>query len=62
MQEPDEIKRHPFFKGIDWDKLSQKLVTPPYKPPVVRIHSYIIIRQPIGCTDKNSISERQVER
>eukprot|EP00029_Vermamoeba_vermiformis_P002869 TRINITY_DN13238_c0_g1_i1.p1 TRINITY_DN13238_c0_g1~~TRINITY_DN13238_c0_g1_i1.p1 ORF type:complete len:446 (-),score=139.44 TRINITY_DN13238_c0_g1_i1:132-1469(-) len=34
MQEPDEIKRHPFFKGIDWDKLSQKLLTPPYKPPV----------------------------
>lgn len=26
----DDIKRHPFFEGIDWDRLH--LMDPPYKP------------------------------
>jgi hypothetical protein len=26
----DEIKRHEFFKGVDWDRLRQK--PSPYKP------------------------------
>lgn len=30
----DEIKRHPFFKDIDWDKLNSKGYIPPYKPKV----------------------------
>ncbi|KAJ3056881.1 Serine/threonine kinase [Rhizophlyctis rosea] len=30
----DEIKKHPFFKGIDWDKLLRLEVTPPYYPTV----------------------------
>jgi serine/threonine protein kinase len=29
------IMRHPFFFGIDWQKLSQKQITPPFKPKVV---------------------------
>ncbi|KAK7470891.1 Serine/threonine-protein kinase [Stygiomarasmius scandens] len=29
-----ELKEHPFFKSIDWDLLSQKKVTPPFKPVV----------------------------
>ncbi|THV05511.1 kinase-like protein [Dendrothele bispora CBS 962.96] len=29
-----ELKEHPFFKPIDWDLLSQKKVTPPFKPVV----------------------------
>jgi hypothetical protein len=29
-----ELKEHPFFKSIDWDALSQKQVTPPFKPVV----------------------------
>ena len=37
----DEIKKHPFFaKNIDFDKLVQKKIQPPFKPsvasPVVR--------------------------
>ncbi|KAI1795132.1 serine/threonine protein kinase [Ganoderma leucocontextum] len=29
-----ELKEHPFFKVIDWDALSKKQVTPPFKPVV----------------------------
>ncbi|KAI0307259.1 serine/threonine protein kinase [Multifurca ochricompacta] len=29
-----ELKEHPFFKTIDWDALSRKQVTPPFKPVV----------------------------
>ena len=27
-----EIKNHPFFKEIDWDKISEKAFNPPFKP------------------------------
>jgi serum/glucocorticoid-regulated kinase 2 len=30
----EEIKQHPFFKTIDWKKLLQKRVQPPFKPSV----------------------------
>jgi len=30
----DDIKKHPWFKDIDWDLLSQKKVNPPFKPKV----------------------------
>ena len=32
--DPKHIKEHKFFRGIDWDKLFAKEVTPPYVPPV----------------------------
>jgi hypothetical protein len=36
----EEIKRHPFFaKAIDWKKLMQKKIQPPFKPSVVRFVS-----------------------
>ncbi|KAK3329581.1 kinase-like domain-containing protein [Apodospora peruviana] len=28
----EELKRHAFFHDIDWDALSKKLITPPFKP------------------------------
>jgi hypothetical protein len=31
-----EIKRHPFFKDMDWKALLNKKVMPPYVPQVVR--------------------------
>jgi len=34
LQEPSDIKAHPFFKLIDWDLLLQKKVTPPFVPDV----------------------------
>ncbi|ORE02451.1 Pkinase-domain-containing protein [Rhizopus microsporus var. microsporus] len=30
----EEIKNHPFFASIDWRKLNQKKLQPPYKPSV----------------------------
>ncbi len=32
----DEIIRHPFFQGIDFEKLLHKVYQPPFKPKVVR--------------------------
>ena len=28
----DEIKQHPFFKGIDWEELSSRTMEVPFKP------------------------------
>lgn len=28
----EELKRHPFFNDIDWEALSNKVITPPFKP------------------------------
>jgi len=30
----EEVKKHPFFRSIDWDKLYRKEVEPVFKPPV----------------------------
>eukprot|EP00056_Hartaetosiga_gracilis_P004814 m.78310 g.78310 ORF g.78310 m.78310 type:complete len:734 (-) comp11950_c0_seq1:216-2417(-) len=30
----EDVKAHPFFKGIDWDKLEKRQITPPYIPTV----------------------------
>lgn len=32
----NEIKTHPFFSTIDWDKLYHKQIEPPFKPAVSR--------------------------
>ena len=29
MTDKSEIKRHPFFKGIDWKKMMKREITPP---------------------------------
>jgi serine/threonine protein kinase len=34
LSDPAKIKAHPFFKGIDWDLLVKKEMTPPFIPPV----------------------------
>jgi serine/threonine protein kinase len=34
LSEPNAIKRHPYFAGLDWDKLMRKEITPPFVPPV----------------------------
>jgi serine/threonine protein kinase len=32
--QPSEIPKHPFFKGVDFEKIKSKLVMPPMKPKV----------------------------
>lgn len=32
LDDAEELKRHPFFGDVDWDILSKKLITPPFKP------------------------------
>jgi len=48
--EPSAIKAHPFFRSIDWEKLLNKEVTPPYKPPVKG-------KEDIGMVDPTFTSE-----
>ncbi|CAM9484004.1 unnamed protein product [Chrysoparadoxa australica] len=31
----EEIKRHPFFSGVDWERMSRCEIDPPWMPPVV---------------------------
>ena len=33
-EDAEEIKRHPFFAGIDWNQIRSKQITPPFKPDV----------------------------
>lgn len=30
VSDPDEIKKHEFFNGIDWEKLAKREVPPPF--------------------------------
>ncbi|KAL2168289.1 hypothetical protein VTG60DRAFT_208 [Thermothelomyces hinnuleus] len=32
INDAEELKQHAFFADIDWDALSKKLITPPFKP------------------------------
>lgn len=32
----EELKRHPFFATINWEKLLKREVSPPFKPAVVQ--------------------------
>lgn len=34
LSDPVEIKKHPWFTGMDWNALANKEVVPPYIPPV----------------------------
>ena len=34
LADPKKIKQHPWFAGIDWEKLEKKELKPPYVPPV----------------------------
>lgn len=37
MDGESDIKAHPFFSKIDWEKLEKRQMEPPFKPTVVRV-------------------------
>jgi hypothetical protein len=34
-EDAEEVKRHPYFTGVDWDALLRKECTPPFVPVIV---------------------------
>jgi serine/threonine protein kinase len=55
LTDPKKIKAHPFFKVIDWDKLYEKEITPPYIPPVSGKESTELV-DPTFTSEQVSIS------
>lgn len=43
LQDPAQIKAHPWFEGIDWDALLEKKIEPTFKPPVESKESVMCI-------------------
>jgi len=45
LADPEKIKSHPWFRGLDWDKLYRKELIPPYVPSVTKESTKMIDRQ-----------------
>eukprot|EP01103_Thecamoeba_quadrilineata_P008579 TRINITY_DN18314_c0_g1_i1.p1 TRINITY_DN18314_c0_g1~~TRINITY_DN18314_c0_g1_i1.p1 ORF type:complete len:442 (-),score=107.60 TRINITY_DN18314_c0_g1_i1:55-1380(-) len=52
-----QIKAHPFFQPIDWEKLLSKDVTPPFIPPVSGKHDTSLIDEAFTNEDPNQQDE-----
>lgn len=48
-----EIKKHPFFKDVDWAAYANLKVTPPYRP-------YIVSERDVANFDSSFTSEQPV--
>jgi len=59
----EDVKKHPFFKDIDWEKLEKKEVDPPYKPKVKsdtdtsQIDSVFLVEKAQDSLVEHSLSE-----
>jgi len=58
-----EVKKHPFFKDIDWEKLEKKEIEPPFKPKVKsetdtsQIDSVFLVEKAQDSLVEHSLSE-----
>eukprot|EP00475_Leptophrys_vorax_P007158 TRINITY_DN14533_c0_g1_i1.p1 TRINITY_DN14533_c0_g1~~TRINITY_DN14533_c0_g1_i1.p1 ORF type:complete len:850 (+),score=206.48 TRINITY_DN14533_c0_g1_i1:191-2740(+) len=55
----NEIKSHPFFNNIDWDKLEHREVKPPFKPRKGEVHAATLGE--IGEGDANMAKYRKMQ-
>lgn len=59
----NDVKRHPFFRDIDWNKLDNYAIEPPFKPKVKNLDDISQIDQvftdekPQDSLTENSLSE-----
>ena len=51
MEDREPIRAHPFFRGLDWNKLERREIQPPFKPHVVCViyMTYISNPLPMQC-------------
>jgi len=49
----DEIKRHPFFEGIDWDYVTNKN----YKPPLMINKKVNLNKNPVEVSSKDATNK-----
>ena len=50
----NEIKTHPFFSTIDWEKLNKREINPPFQPTVHADETYYFDREFTSRTPKDS--------
>jgi len=49
-----DIKKHPFFKGLDWEALAKKAIKPPFLPTLKG-------EADLSCIDKQFLKEKAVD-
>jgi len=56
LADPVAIKSHPYFKGIDWEKLVNKEIPPPFIPPVKGASDTSMV-DPIFTSEKPTLED-----
>jgi len=56
LADPVAIKSHPYFKGVDWEKLVNKEIPPPFIPPVKGASDTSMV-DPIFTSEKPTLED-----